>query len=807
MISIDKFLEAAEDPAVLDKELNPEQEAAVRHGLQPALRIVAGPGSGKTTVLVLRALRHVLVDGFEPENVLITTFTRKAAGELRDRLIDWGTRLIDHFSAAGQSDVALAQRLARIDVNSFQTGTLDSFLQDWLRAIRPVGEPNRIMLEQFAAKFIFRRKVFSGNIKSPTFGGPPTPFYSYLAQFSQDGRPPMTVAQAADKSFEICNRLMQDLVDVNAWVSQGTTPGDSPGQTAEVMLKGLLDSYLKYLDSQRLVDFSTCAKQILHAAQQGVLYPNASIPAIRALLVDEYQDTNPIQEAIYFELAKRSHAAFTVVGDDDQSLYRFRGATVELFTNFEQRYQSQVIQTAPHPINLMRNYRSSPQIVKFFNDFSTYDAQFGPARVAQKPAVIHTQPDGPAVLGLFRDSPQQMASELSEMLDQIFVGNGFTVPGTTTKIERDPAMGALGDALFLSSTVREFKEDDAQTPRLPRCLRDELEQRNLGVFNPRGQDLRDIPNVRLLLGLIAECVDPTPNLEASLYLVRKARDAITDWRQEAVQFINSNPFPSGKGGLSAFVNHWKMRKAQSGKKWPDEWPLLDLIYKLIAWIPAFQDDPEHQIYLEAITRCVAQGGNYSAYNLDILNQQPVPPANVDHNERSVKSVFSDVLSPLALREVEVDEDLLFALPRSRLNIMTIHQSKGLEFPLVIVDVGSEFNRVHWTQAFRRFPSKPSAQAVMEDHFANHTPIGGLRVARNATDRTFDDLMRLYYVAYSRPKHVLVLVGTTACMRYASKIQNMAMFWMRNGDWHWRKNNPALTKNSPAWPEMSPLHLI
>jgi DNA helicase II / ATP-dependent DNA helicase PcrA len=814
MISIDAFLAAVTAPAILDKKLNAEQLDSVKHGLSPALMIVAGPGSGKTTVLVLRALRHVLVDGFQPDNVLITTFTRKAAAELRDRLIDWGTRLVEHFEAeaTAKGNVAVVTWLGRIDINSFQTGTLDSFLQNWLRVIKPVGSPNRIMLEQFAAKFIFRRKIFRGVNAAQASGawgtqGASNPLFDYLGQFTFDGRPPRTQGDAADKAFELNGRLVQDLVDASAWAAAGTTAGAN-GKSAEQIQHDLLTQYRDYLNQQLLVDFSTCAQVILEAARAGTLYPNASMPEIKALLVDEYQDTNPIQEAIYLELAKRSGAAFTVVGDDDQALYRFRGATVELFTNFVSRYQANVVAVAPKPVYLMRNYRSSPQIINFFNTFATHDAGFQAARVQGKPQVVVSKNDeGVPVLGLFRANADDLATDLAAVLESIFLGAGFQVPGTSILIERDGAAGAMGDALLLSSTVREYKDDDDRTARLPALLREKLEALDSGVFNPRGQDLRDIPDVRILLGLIAECVDPGANRELTMYISNKSKEYIQEWRATALIYVGTNPAPHAKSGsLASFVANWKARKAGNGKKWPDEWPVLDLIYKLITWLPRFQDDPEHQIYLEAITRCVAQGANYSAYNLDVLNHAAASP-KAEHNERSVNSVFSDVLVPVAEREIDVDEDLLFALPRSRLNIMTIHQSKGLEFPVVIVDVGSDFKTNHHTQAFRRFPKKPSSQADMEDHLAVHTPIGAYRTARPALDRTFDDLVRLYYVAYSRPKHLLILVGTTNCMQYGSKIANVAMFWQRNGEWTWRADNPPLTKQTPAQPENHPLLLI
>src|SRR5438874_1815671 len=99
--------------------------ACISAGLDRATIIVAGPGSGKTSVLVLRALRHVLVDRMRPENILITTFTVKAAKEIRSRLLEWGEPLIARALADAEGvDQEFADFLTLVDANRFVTGTL-----------------------------------------------------------------------------------------------------------------------------------------------------------------------------------------------------------------------------------------------------------------------------------------------------------------------------------------------------------------------------------------------------------------------------------------------------------------------------------------------------------------------------------------------------------------------------------------------------------------------------------------------------------------------------------------------------------
>lgn len=787
MISIEEFLAAV---GQLLNGLNEPQERCVKHGTDVALMIVAGPGSGKTRVLVLRALRHVFVDRMPPEEVLITTFTRKAAAEISSRLIGWGLRLAEHFTQAAivAGDVGRQRWLATLDINAIQAGTLDSFCQRWLSATRQVGQPAPVMLEQFAADFVYARKVFGPTYRN---GGEAT-LKPYLQQFNFGQDELRSQGEAARVSTTVNNRIVQDLVDVNALHSSGR---------AQELQAQLLQDYRTYLQSQHMYDFALCAERILAGLSTGNLY--RELTPVSAILVDEYQDTNPLQEAIYFALAKVSGAAFSVVGDDDQALYRFRGATVELFTEFRSRYAA-AVRGQTELVYLVTNHRSSPEIVKFFNSFASFDPEFQGARVAEKPAIkdFNASRDIP-VLGMFRDSLEDLANDLTDLLADVFQGSGRHIPGTTVLLKKGQPNGAIGDAVLLASTVREFKPDSRTgglTACLPSLIRGKLEARGSGVFNPRGQDLRDIARVGQLLGLVALCLDDTDSCEQAMTVTGDAKRYIAQWRQQANQFIESSPLPhSPTGSLHNYVTGWRTRKASRGD-WPSEIPLLDLLYKLIVWMPDFQNDPEHQVYLEAIMRCVSQGANFSSYGFSIIEKAP-------HHGRSREAVFRDLLAAVADKVVDIDEDLLFAIPRHRLSVMTIHQSKGLEFPLVIVDVGSEFKMDHSKQRFKRFPESASATVEMESGLAPFTDVGALRTSRADLQRTFDDLTRLYYVAYSRPQTVLLLVGLRKNIEYNTKIKNVATFWRRDESWAWRKDNPGLRRGAPTTPENMPLKNI
>ena len=139
--------------------------------------------------------------------------------------------------------------------------------------------------------------------------------------------------------------------------------------------------------------------------------------------------------------------------------------------------------------------------------------------------------------------------------------------------------------------------------------------------------------------------------------------------------------------------------------------------------------------------------------------------------------------PISSGGVKVNETQYETLPEDRINVLSIHQSKGLEFPLVIVDVGSKFKTNNIKTQRLRFPKKIEDKETIEDSIRKYSTLG--ESERSEKDRLFDDLTRLYFVAFSRAESVLLLVGLNPAIEgYPIKnqhidIPNIALGWSRD----------------------------
>lgn len=764
MITIEDFYRAY---ATFRPPPNEEQRHALELGPEAPLFIVAGPGTGKTACLTLRILKLILVDGISPRGILATTFTNKAAAELRSRILSWGFLLTERLLEDGRISADDQGRLRRLDVNQVVTGTIDSICERLLREFRDPGTQPPILADDYVSKTLLLRE---GLLSEQRYKDPDLD--QFLLNLHGPSRWGFNVGRKNDLIQNIWERRYHDQLDWDQFVGNGSTAIDRARQTLDEVLAAYKDA----LDERGMVDFALLEQEVLSRLRKGQL--RDFFDDIEVVLVDEYQDTNLMQESIYFEMAKICNGALTVVGDDDQSLYRFRGATVELYSEFASRYQD-TFGHEPATVFLKTNYRSTRTVIGFVNDYANLDTDYADVRVAAKPPLDYgpNADKGVPVMAMFRDDAQTLASDLADFIRDVFRGSGYKLPDGTI-IQSDPDGGDVGDCALLCRTPREYNSSNKE--RLPHYLREELKSRDVEIFNPRGQDLTDLDLIKRFGGLLLECLDPGGTIESQITSLSPSIGAtFRIWRDEAIDFAESPLAPSG---LRDFAVGWADRDPQrKGQQWPRTVPVLSLVYALAHYLPELYDDPEGQVYLEVFTRQIAACEQVGKFSGRVLHD----PSNKGLSDASVRELLRDFLGPIVAGTVKVNEDLMETFPRDRLGVLSIHQAKGLEFPLTIVDVGSDYKGNYAAQKFGRFPENGGTPHIMENLLRPHTALNAPQ--RSAQDRAFDDLYRQFFVAYSRPQEALLLVGLRPTFP-GGQVSNVATGWSRDGTCQWAGDN-------------------
>ena len=825
MIDYSEFEEIIVNVLERDISSNQDQKLAISSPEDQSLFIVAGPGSGKTTVMVLKILKFIFVDDVSPNEIMATTFTRKAARELLSRILSWGDKIksklianyMDKMFNGEISDDTIIKEINRIDFNQINVGTIDSIADELLRIYRQAGTSQPILIEDFVANSVMINECL---LKDDRYKN--ESLQEYLAEITGkksdiEQRPKVkNLTMMAGILIEIKEHIYYNMVDINKILNN--IQSHEIGK--QLALKLILE-YAEILQSQNIYDFAMLETEFLRRLNSDSL--NAFLNDVKIILVDEYQDTNLLQESIYFKIAEsaiENGGNITVVGDDDQSLYRFRGASVDLFTNFIERITQIGIEAKE--VNLKTNYRSTENIIDLCNDFVELDDEYQSARVKEKPKIEvpsfnSDDTNQVPILGMFRNNEQILANDLAKFIDELN-RNGIVkrkIKRVLTKDEnpklnsednitlinyRDKGFdlakgkdeivielgedGSAEDIAFLTFSPKELTATGSRTFTF--ALKKQLGRLRhpIEVFNPRGQDLQNIDCVAIFCGLMLECIDPNSTYQRTNdKLPNSASRNMSLWRRKANSYIKDvNPEPHSPVSLEKFVTHWQMRYPFSSDeskdiKWPEKANLMELAYKLVSWIPEFQEDDEGVVYLKAITQTITQTSFFNKYsaNIDFSSE--------DAEKESINEALLNIFVPIASGGVQIDESLFEVIPSNRFNIMSIHQAKGLEFPLVIVDVGSRFKKNLSKDANLRFPKNADSSSIIQDKVRKYSSLSNRD--RDSKDMAFDDLTRLYFVAFSRAKDVLLLVGLNSNIdgykqnEKQRKIPNVALGWNRD----------------------------
>jgi DNA helicase-2/ATP-dependent DNA helicase PcrA len=313
-------------------KFNKEQLAAITHGQGPLL-IVAGAGTGKTMVITQRIAHLILDNNIKTDAILALTFTEKAAGEMQER--------VDKLMPYGYVDLWIS--------------TFHSFCQKILEQhALDIGLPNDFkLLDQTAAWLLVRHNLGKFDLDYYRPLGNPTKFiHALLNHFSRCKDEEIYPQQY----LGYAQKLELDL---------DTKQGDEGLKDEVRRLKEIANAYHVYqqlLIDNNFLDFGDLINYTLKLFQQRPNILKKYQQQFEYILVDEFQDTNFAQYNLVKLLAGQK-ANLTVVADDDQSIYKFRGASVSNILQFKQDYPQ------AQNIVLTANYRSCQNILDLAYNF------------------------------------------------------------------------------------------------------------------------------------------------------------------------------------------------------------------------------------------------------------------------------------------------------------------------------------------------------------------------------------------------------------------------------------------------------
>lgn len=639
--------------------------------------ITAGPGTGKTYTLVQRAIYLIQEHGVQPEQILMATFTEKAAKELITRITN---------ELMGRGIIS--------NINEMYIGTFHSLC---LRIIKEHLEYTRLKknyrtLDDFDQSYI----VFQNIHKFRNIPGIDTVLPN---------------GGAWQQAGEICgfvNNLSEELID------PADLKADPNPQISA--LGSMLETYQQILSESNLLDFSAIQTEAYWMLKNHPSILTEIQSKIRYIMIDEYQDTNYIQEQIVF-LIGGNHRNICVVGDDDQGLYRFRGATIRNILEFPSKFPKGDCKVIP----LVVNYRSNSDIVDFYNNWmaTTDGARFrfrwNKFRY-DKTIEPHTKTmlRSPAVVKLASmEDEEEWREKILAFIAELM------------------SSGKLNDYNQIAFLFNSVKHD-----RVTR-LAQYLEENGVNVYSPRSDMFFQRDEIRLLIGC----------------LMLMFPKYVMGLEEEEFQFLQPEHYRYYRGCIiaanaylqkpeAADFRNWIRRrgKIHANLKETTDYAYSGLIYQMFEFEPfstilgtdmrvgVIDLRPARNIAL--FTQVV--GKFEYLHRIDVLNAK-----YIDINTGRFFNLYLRLLYDGGISEYEDDAEYA---PSGCVSFLTIHQSKGMEFPIVFVDSLGNIPR----------KSHKDLIEIVEDKYFK-------RPAFEPYEQTkFFDFWRLYYTAFSRAQDLLVL---------------------------------------------------
>lgn len=635
------------------------------------LLISAGPGTGKTATLVNRYANMVNNYGINPENILMATFTEKAAKEIVTRI----SAVIPDF-----------------DLNDVYIGTFHSICLRIVRdniAFVPGLKKNFTLMDDFDQKYFLYQKLTYDFSKLPNF--------SYL-DFGNRG-----IWDKASILADWLNGLAEEQIDVHELLCSKNPQFVALGEAKQL--------YDQLLERTNRLDFAT-----IQATAYKLLCDNENIlqkyqELFKYMMIDEYQDTNSIQEKIIFLLSKTLNIC--VVGDDDQSMYRFRGATIKNILGFQEKFEEGKCKE----VKLTTNYRSEPEIIELYNkwmtdyseDFFSWNGYRIEKKIVPSEGKIRKTAT-PPVLSISGDSVDDWCENIYCFL---------------TNMRENGYIDNYNQVAFLFRSVTNDKA---------KHLANYLEEHGVPVYSPRSKMFFDREEIKACIGIILHLFS---DFEEELL------EDDSPWFEDMVNYYNecldvAYELMDEDSALEEWVSY--RMKELDDLKGNTDYAFTRLLYQMFTF----------DYFKKIIDTDLASGvaDQRAIRNLAIMTNilskfESIERVEVISSEKKIRilqKLFRTYFRFLMKGGMEEYQDESEYAPSGCVSFMTVHQSKGMEFPIVIVD------------SLYDSPRKENESILNEvyDAFSDRNNF------EPEEDIKFYDFWRRYYVAFSRAESLLVL---------------------------------------------------
>lgn len=614
--------------------------------------VIAGPGTGKTFTLVERVKYMVSEKGIDPSKILISTFTNKASFELVDRL-----------------NMIFKKNDIKKDVNEMIVGNFHSICRNINDEYLEYTNLKKgyMQLDDTAQKYLIYRNI--SKFRS-------IPNYSQLVYRQREVK----------DIVSIVNMLREEAI-----IDDGKS-NDIVKNTALEILR----TYEDILEKMNMIDFSG----ILYTSYK-LLLNNKDVRdslrnKIQYMMIDEYQDTNTIQEKIIFLLLNNNNN-ICVVGDDDQSLYRFRGASSRNLFNFRERFENVKV------IKLMQNYRSEDSIIKFYSKYLS-------EKINKNEKMKKFRYDKI----LFSDKTQEEKRVL-RIYEQDAESWRIKIYQTIKELKDKGKINSYNEIAILFSSIN---TDEAIG------LRRYLQKKGINIYLPKTNTLLSKDHVKDMISVIYAIFKEEIDKSKSLY-----------FDSDTYEFIKINYDKFYKKMLkNKNLEEYVLRLSNYIKEEKFGFTLFDIYYRLFAYNP-FYEYMKNESKAKDLSRFLELIETFNIINgIHYINKK--------NKNLFIEYFFTNFVAFIKNEKItEFDEETIIP-DENTLSFMTIHSSKGMEYPVVIM--GSL-----WDYIYENRKSKIQSLIERFSETRNWEPLE----IRNQLD-----FYRKYYTGFSRAKDLLILSG-------------------------------------------------